>query len=73
MTRRRIFKAGTIECGERIIPCTVRSLSSADATLDVASPLWLPSRFTLFIASESLRKTCHIIWRKEEQIAILFD
>jgi hypothetical protein len=71
--RSRIFKAGTIEFSGNAIPCTVRNLSVRGAAIEVKTPLWFPNRFTLGIASDSLRKACHIIWRDEKRIGLAFD
>jgi hypothetical protein len=71
--RSRVLKAGTIEFGGTAIPCTVRNISASGAALEVNSPLWFPDSFTLEIASERLRKPCHIVWRKEKRIGVTFD
>ena len=72
-TRRRVLKAGTILRGGDEIPCIVRSLSETGAALDVIVPLFIPDRFTLLIHSEHLRRSCHIVWRKERRMGIAFD
>jgi hypothetical protein len=71
--RHRVLKAGTIEFGGDALPCTVRNLSATGAALEINSPLWFPDRFVLAVASEGLRKPCHIVWRKEKRIGIAFD
>jgi hypothetical protein len=71
--RRRVFKAGTIEFGCSAVSCTIRSISSVDASLDITSPLWFPDRFTLVIASDGLRKPCHLVWRREKRARVVFD
>jgi hypothetical protein len=71
--RSRIFKAGTIEFSGNAIPCTVRNLSVQGAAIEVKTPLWFPDRFTLGIASDGLRKACHIVWRHEKRIGLVFD
>jgi PilZ domain len=71
--RRRIFKAGSIECGGSVIDCTVRNLSKTGAALEVLSPLYIPDRFTLAIRIDQLKRACHVIWRKKNRIGIAFD
>jgi len=71
--RRRMLKAGTIEFGGGAIDCTVRNLSETGAALEVVSPLFIPDRFTLFVASEQMKRPCHIVWRKEKRIGVAFD
>lgn len=67
-----MLKTGTIEFGERVLPCVARTLSSLGATLEIQSPLWFPDRFTLVVASESLRVTCHLVWRNGRRIGVSF-
>src|SRR5260370_33947716 len=68
--RRRILKAGSIQFGGGPIDCTVRNLSETGAALEVLSPLYIPDRFTLVIQTEQLKRTCHIVWRKEKRTAV---
>ncbi|MFB9264405.1 PilZ domain-containing protein [Bradyrhizobium erythrophlei] len=69
--RRRIFKGGTIEFGSEAIPCTVRNVSAAGASIEVNSPLWFPDRFVLAIDGE--RHACRIVWKKERRLGLEFD
>lgn len=71
--RRRILKAGTIEFGGGGIDCTVRNISETGAALEVVTPLFIPDRFTLYVASDQLKRPCHIIWRREKRLGIAFD
>ena len=71
--RRRMLKAGTIEFGGGGIDCIVRNLSETGAALEVVTPLFIPDRFTLFIASDQFKRPCHIVWRKEKRIGVAFD
>lgn len=71
--RRRILKAGTIEFGGGGIDCTVRNISGTGAALEVVTPLFIPDRFTLYVASDQLKRRCHIVWRREKRLGIAFD
>jgi hypothetical protein len=71
--RRRMLKAGTIEFGGGGIDCIVRNISETGAALEVVTPLFIPDRFTLFVASDQIKRACHIVWRKENRIGIAFD
>lgn len=71
--RFRVFKAGTIEFSGNAIPCTVRNLSASGAAIEVKTPLWFPDRFTLGIASDGTRRSCHIVWRDGQRIGLAFD
>ena len=72
-TRRRVLKAGSIEFGGGAIDCTVRNFSETGAALEVVTPLFIPDRFTLFILSDQFKRPCHIVWRKEKRIGVVFD
>ena len=71
--RRRMLEAGTIEFGGGGIDCIVRNLSKTGAALEVVTPLFIPDRFTLFVRTEQLRRSCRIIWRNEKQIGVAFN
>jgi len=71
--RRRTLKAGTIEFSGGGIDCTVRNISETGAALEVVSPLFIPDRFTLFVPSDQVKRPCHIVWRREKRIGIVFD
>jgi hypothetical protein len=72
-SRRRTLKAGTIEFGGGGIDCTVRNISDAGAALEVASPLFIPDRFTLYVLSDQIKRPCHIIWRQGKRIGVEFE
>ena len=71
--RRRMFKAGTIEFGGGGIDCTLKNVSETGAQLEVVTPLFIPDRFTLSIASDKISRRCHIVWRREKRIGVAFD
>ena len=71
--RRRILKAGSIECGGEAIACNVRNLSETGAALGALSPLYIPDRFTLVVRTDHLKRPCHVIWRKEKRVGVAFD
>jgi PilZ domain len=71
--RQRILKAGTIEFDGGSIDCTIRNMSPTGAALEVASPVGIPSEITLNIVSSRERQNCHIVWRKEKRIGVVFN
>ena len=71
--RRRVLKAASIEFGRSAIDCVVRNISNTGAALDVNSPLYFPDRFTLVVHRDSLRRPCHIVWRRQNRIGVAFD
>ena len=71
--RRRVLKAGAITFAHgAAIDCTVKNLSATGAALEVESPLGIPSEFVLVVASDSIRRSCHVVWRKERRIGVTF-
>jgi hypothetical protein len=71
--RKRVLKAGTIEFGGGAMDCTVKNLSETGAALEVVTPLFIPDRFTLFVASAQSRRRCHVVWRREKRIGVAFE
>jgi PilZ domain len=71
--RHRVLKAGTINFGGSAIDCTVRNLSSTGAALEVSSQIGIPANFTLVVSGDGLHLPCHVVWRKEFRIGIVFD
>jgi hypothetical protein len=56
----------------RAIDCTVRNLSETGAALEVTTPVGIPERFTLVIEADQRQVQCHLVWRKERRIGVLF-
>jgi hypothetical protein len=71
--RNRVLKSGVIEFGGGVISCIVRNLSPAGAALDVESPLGIPEHFHLIVESDHLGRRCHVKWRKEKRIGVVFE
>jgi len=71
--RRRMFKTGLIEFEGVAIKCAVENLSDTGAALQLATPHYIPDRFTLSVSGDQFRRRCHIIWRKEKLVGVAFD
>jgi hypothetical protein len=72
--RRRVLKAGSIGLGSGgAIDCTVRNISETGAALEVATPLYIPDRFTLFVQADQLKRACRVVWRKERRMGVTFE
>lgn len=69
--RHRVLKGARIQFGGASIDCTVRNISETGAALDVQSPLGIPTEFTL--VTETDRRPCRVVWRKEKRIGIIFE
>ena len=72
-SRLRMFKAGVIEFEGVAIKCAVENVSDTGAALQLATPHYLPDRFTLSVPGDQFRRRCHIIWRKEKLLGVAFD
>jgi hypothetical protein len=71
--RRRVLKAGSISFGGGTFDCTVRNISDTGAALEVVTPLFIPDKFTLIVASDGLNRPCRVMWRRERRIGVSFD
>ena len=72
-SRQRVLKAATIEFGGGAIDCTIRNWSATGAALDVTSPVGIPAHFTLYVAADGRHWPCHVVWRKEKRIGVVFE
>jgi len=70
--RRRVFKAGAIEFDGASVDCTIRNLSPAGASLDLASPVGVPHEVTLNMMTDQTRQHAYIVWRKDRRIGVMF-
>jgi hypothetical protein len=71
-SRRRVLKAGTIEFDHAAFSCSIRNLSEIGASLDVPWTQALPNQFVLVLETAEIRRRCHVIWRKENRLGVLF-
>ena len=72
--RRRILKPGTIALKNGGgFSCIVRNVSSAGACLEVGEPFGIPDDFILVIESDHAQRPCHVAWRREKRIGVVFD
>jgi hypothetical protein len=71
--RRKVFKAGIVSFGDAAISCTVRSLSSTGALLEIMGPAGVPKKFTLVIAADEFRRSCRVIWMTEKRLGVVFE
>src|SRR6185369_8385599 len=58
--------------GRSTIDCTVRNLSEDGASLDVASPIGIPSRFHLMIVGEREPRECRQVWQAGKHLGVSF-
>lgn len=72
--QRSVLKAGElkIDDGRTTVDCTVRSLSSEGAGLDVSSSYGLPEHFALRIRSEGVDRQCRLVSQSERHVQVEF-
>jgi hypothetical protein len=71
--RQRVLKAGLITFNGAGINCLVRNISDTGAALEVENQIGIPPIFDLVIAADNFTQRCHVVWRKEKRIGIVFD
>jgi hypothetical protein len=71
-TRHRVQKAAKIKFGGVTIDCTIRNLSPAGASLDLASPVGIPHEITLNVLTHQTRQHGYIVWRKARRVGMAF-
>jgi hypothetical protein len=72
--RHRTLKVGSVifNNGGGVI-CMVRNMSPAGACIEVTNPDEIPDAFTLVVESDNLLRRCHVGWRKQKQIGLIFN
>jgi len=72
--RHKVLKTGAIEfSGGGAISCVVKNISASGASLEVMSALDLPDRLNLSIPAEHFNRPCHVVWRREKRVGVVFD
>jgi hypothetical protein len=72
MSRLSVVKVGTIEFDGGSFTCVIRDLSVGGAELDVVSSVGIPDHFTLVLRTDGLHVPCHVAWREERRIGVVF-
>ena len=70
--RRTAVKTGRISFGKTSENCTVRDMSAAGASIEVADAMNVPERFSLVLEMESAARKCVVMWRRERQLGVKF-
>jgi hypothetical protein len=55
------------------VDCIIRNMSDTGACLEVETPAGIPNDFTLLIRPEIIKRSCHVVWRKERRIGVRFS
>lgn len=70
--RRKTWKNGkTLWSNGDSSECIVRNLSEAGAQLELRGPL--PNRFDLLVEGDQCRRSCSVVWRRENRAGVRFD
>ena len=70
--RRKVLKTGKIGFGKSTAVCTVRDMSSTEASIELEDPGIVPDTFTLVLEMELAKRKCAVVWRKDRQIGVRF-
>jgi PilZ domain len=70
--RQRVLKAGTITFNGSGINCLVRNISITGAALEVENQSGIPESFNLVIAPGNFIERCHVLWRRNKRIGVVF-
>jgi len=66
-----VMKAAKIDYDK--YPCTVRDISTTGAALDFPDLVRIPDQFTLIMPEDRLKLPCHVVWRREYRVGVVFD
>jgi hypothetical protein len=70
--RHSVLRAGTILIGNGFINCMARDMSSTGAMLGVTTSVGIPEHFALILSPNGCRKSCHVMWRQQIKIGVMF-
>jgi hypothetical protein len=70
--RHQVLSTGTISFESSKIECAVSDLSLGGANLEVDSQVRVPDAFDLLVADTG-KQRCHVVWRKEARIGVVFS
>ncbi len=70
--RRRILKGGLIEFDGTRVECTIRSVSTLGAGIEVKHPVYIPHEITLRLPSQREAHRGYIVWRKDKRMGVKF-
>ncbi|MFT3986632.1 PilZ domain-containing protein [Aestuariivirga sp.] len=72
--RQRVLKEGKIVTMDKwsVFDCTIRDISELGARLRCADPASVPTDFRLLIRSTNSIQPAHVVWRREDQLGVMF-
>lgn len=71
--RYRVAKPAKIDHGGDKIACVIRDISATGAAIELTAIARVPAEFTLIVPDDRLRLRCHVVWRTEYRIGVVFD
>lgn len=73
VSRKRVLKAAKIVLSEKApkLDCTVRSLSTTGALLQVSTTYGIPADFDVII--DGVRRRCHSVRRTDTELGVVFQ
>jgi hypothetical protein len=70
--RTEIDEPAFVSVGGSVMRCVVRNISTAGAAIDVENPAFVPARFRLVMANNSIVHECRIAWIQQKRIGVTF-
>ena len=70
--RTEIDEPAFVSVGGSVMRCMVRNISPAGAAIDVENPAFVPARFRLVMANNSVVHECRIAWIQQKRIGVIF-
>jgi PilZ domain len=72
LPRRKTWKNGrTLWSNGDSSECVIRNLSETGAQLELRGPI--PNRFDLHVEGDQWRRSCSVVWRKENRAGVKFN
>jgi hypothetical protein len=72
--RQRIYKEGLITTldNKSVVNCAVRDLTATGARLKCGDQASVPAQFRLRVGREATMRAARVVWRRGDEIGILF-
>jgi hypothetical protein len=72
--RSRVLKDGKILVAGNwsVVDCTVRDWSATGARLRIHHQMAVPNDFRLMLPSDNSIRDVHVVWRREDDIGVIF-
>ncbi len=70
--RIEVHEPAYVSSGGSVMSCVVRNISPDGAAIEIENPSFVPQRFRLVIAKDSVVHECRIAWIQQKRIGVAF-